>query len=71
MVVGDWRQVPSKAVLGETMTGPVFDGELAWHEEAFGEQPILEPWEDPFHVLDSDEPLEGGIENPEVCESCQ
>jgi hypothetical protein len=53
------------------MTGPVFDGELAWHEEAFGEQPILEPWEDPFHGLDSDEPLEGGIENPEVCESCQ
>jgi hypothetical protein len=53
------------------MTGPIFDKELAWREEAFGEHPILGPWGDPFHGVDADEALEGGIENPEVCESCQ
>ena len=42
-----------------------------WREEAFGERPILGPWGDPFHGPESDEPLECGLENPEVCESCQ
>ena len=45
-----------------------FDDELVWREEAFGERPILAPWGDPFH---DDAPLECGLENPEVCESCQ
>lgn len=50
------------------MSGPLFDEDLAWREEAFGEHPVLGPWGDPFH---SDEVLECGVENPEVCESCQ
>lgn len=44
---------------------------LEWREEAFGEHPVLGPWGDPFHGPGSDEPLVCGIENPEVCESCQ
>jgi hypothetical protein len=42
-----------------------------WREEAFGERPILGPWGDPFHGPQSDEPLECGVETPEVCEPCQ
>jgi len=47
-----------------------FDGDedMLWREEAFGERPVLGPWGDPFH---NEEPLECGIEDPEVCESCQ
>ena len=50
-----------------------FDGDedLVWREEAFGEHPILGPWGDPFHGPEVDEVLGGGLENPEVCESCQ
>ena len=48
--------------------GPLFDEDLAWREEAFGEHPVLGPWGDPF--LD-EEPLVCGVEDPEVCESCQ
>ena len=33
-------------------------------EEQMGEQPALDPFQD-------DEPIACGIENPEVCESCQ
>ena len=47
------------------MSGP---DDLAWREEAFGEHPVLSPFGDPFH---SEEPLECGVENPEVCDSCQ
>lgn len=43
------------------------DDDMAWREEAFGERPVLGPWGDPFH---SEEPLECGLENPEVCEAC-
>jgi len=46
------------------------DGDQAWREEAFGERPVLGPWGDPFHGADVDEPLECGLENPEVCEAC-
>lgn len=53
------------------------DGDLFWREEAFGERPMLGPWGDPIHDLDaephswlSDEVLECGLENPEVCEAC-
>jgi len=53
------------------MAGPRFDDELGWREEAFGEHPILGPWGDPFHGPGADEVLECGIEDPEVCESCQ
>ena len=55
-------------VRGSVVTGPRFDEDLGWREEAFGEHPVLGPWGDPFH---SDEVLECGIEDPEVCESCQ
>ena len=48
--------------------GPLFDEDLGWREEAFGEHPVLGPWGDPF--LD-EEPLVCGVESPEVCESCQ
>ena len=41
---------------------------LEWREEAFGERPVLGPWGDPFH---DEEPLECGVESPQVCESCQ
>ena len=59
-------------VLRDGVWGPFDpDGDLLWREEAFGEHPILGPWGDPFHGPESDEPLECGIENPEVCESCQ
>ena len=44
------------------------DGDLLWREEAFGEHPVLGPWGDPFH---DEEPLVCGVEDPEVCESCQ
>lgn len=47
------------------------DEDMLWREEAFGERPVLGPWGDPFHGPDADEVLECGIENPEVCESCQ
>ena len=50
--------------------GPLFDDDLAWREEAFGEHPVLGPWGDPFHGPESDEPLECGLENPESCEAC-
>jgi|TARA_R110000824_G_scaffold52319_3_gene145181 hypothetical protein len=53
------------------MTGPTFDDEQVWREEAFGERPVLGPWGDPFHGPDTDEVLVGGLENPEGCESCQ
>ena len=53
------------------VTGPRFDDELGGREEAFGEHPILGPWGDPFHGPGADEVLECGIEDPEVCESCQ
>jgi hypothetical protein len=33
-------------------------------EEALGERPSIDPFQD-------EEPLECGLENPEVCESCQ
>ena len=46
----------------------LFDDELGWREEAFGERPVLGPWGDPF--LD-EEPLVCGLEDPEPCESCQ
>ena len=45
-----------------------YDDDLAWREEAFGEHPMLSPIGDPFH---SEEPLECGLETPEVCVSCQ
>jgi len=48
-----------------------YDDDLAWREEAFGEHPILGPWGAPFHGPDVDEVLECGVENPEVCDSCQ
>ena len=49
------------------MTDPLFDVDLEWREEAFGERPMLSPWGDPFH---DEEPLECGLEDPESCESC-
>jgi hypothetical protein len=51
----------------------MFDGDadLVWREEAFGEHPILGPWGDPFHGPEVDEVLGGGLETPEVCDSCQ
>ena len=48
--------------------GPLFDDEFGWREEAFGERPVLGPWGDPFH---DEEPLECGVDEVEVCESCQ
>ena len=48
--------------------GPLFDDELGWREEAFGERPVLGPWGDPFH---DEEPLECGVDEVDVCESCQ
>jgi len=53
------------------VNGPQLDDDLAWREEAFGEHPILGPWGAPFHGPDVDEVLECGVENPEVCDSCQ
>ena len=47
--------------------GPLFDDDLEWREEAFGERPVLGPWGDPFH---DEEPLECGLEAPEPCEAC-
>ena len=47
------------------------EDDQVWREEAFGERPVLGPWGDPFHGPDTDEVLVGGLENPEVCESCQ
>ena len=48
--------------------GPLFDEDLGWREEAFGEHPVLGPWGDPFH---DEEPLECGVDEVDVCESCQ
>ena len=63
-----WPEVTKRVVVG-----PGFDGDddQVWREEAFGERPVLGPWGDPFHGPESDEPLVCGLENPEVCESCQ
>jgi hypothetical protein len=63
-----WPDVTPRVELG-----PAFDGDenQEWREEAFGERPVLGPWGDPFHGPESDEPLECGLENPEVCESCE
>ena len=47
---------------------PLFEDDLEWREEAFGEHPVLGPGGDPFH---DEEPLVCGVEDPEVCESCQ
>ena len=60
-----WPEVTARVVMG-----PGFDGDddQVWREEAFGERPVLGPWGDPFH---DEEPLECGVESPEVCESCQ
>ena len=60
-----WPEVTKRVVVG-----PGFDGDddQVWREEAFGERPVLGPWGDPFH---DEEPLECGVESPEVCESCQ
>ena len=58
-----WPKVTERVMLG-----PLFDDDLEWREEAFGERPVLGPWGDPFH---DDAPLECGLEHPEVCESCQ
>ena len=44
------------------------DEDLVWREEAFGEHPMLDALGNPFR---NEEPLECGVENPEVCESCQ
>ena len=55
-------------VTERVMMGPLFDDDLEWREEAFGERPVLGPWGDPFH---DDELLECGLEDPETCESCE
>ena len=55
-------------VTERVMLGPLFDDDLEWREEAFGERPVLGPWGDPFH---DDELLECGLEDPETCESCE
>ena len=53
------------------MSSPrLFDDELGWREEAFGERPVLGPWGDPFHGPEADEVLECGLEDPEPCEAC-
>ena len=53
------------------LSGPrLFDDELGWREEAFGERPVLGPWGDPFHGPEADEVLVCGVEDPEPCESC-
>ena len=57
-----WPRVTERVMLG-----PLFDDDLEWREEAFGERPVLGPWGDPFH---DEEPLECGLEDPESCESC-
>jgi len=57
-----WPKVTERVMLG-----PLFDDDLEWREEAFGERPVLGPWGSPFH---DDEPLECGLEDPEVCEAC-
>ena len=46
------------------MGGLLFDGDLAWREEALGERPSIDPFQD-------EEPLVCGLEHVEVCESCQ
>ena len=58
-------------VTGRVELGPLFDEDLGWREEAFGERPVLGPWGDPFHGPESDEVLECGVDEVEVCESCQ
>ena len=63
-----WPEVTERVRLGSGVDG---DDDQVWREEAFGERPALGPWGDPFHGPESDEPLECGLENPEVCESCQ
>ena len=55
-------------VTGRVEVGPLFDEDLGWREEAFGERPVLGPWGDPFH---DEEPLECGVDEVDVCESCQ
>jgi len=55
-------------VTGRVELGPLFDEDLGWREEAFGERPVLGPWGDPFH---DEEPLECGVDEVDVCESCQ
>ena len=58
-----WPKVTERVMLG-----PLFDDDLEWREEAFGEPPVLGPWGDPFH---DEEPLECGVDEVDVCESCQ
>jgi len=58
-----WPEVTERVELG-----PLFDEDLGWREEAFGEHPVLGPWGDPFH---DEEPLECGVDEVDVCESCQ
>ena len=55
-------------VTGRVELGPLFDEDLGWREEAFGERPVLGPWGDPFH---DEEPLECGVDEVDGCESCQ
>lgn len=42
-------------------TGDIYEDML---EEKMGEQPVLDPFQ-------NDEPITCGLENPEVCDSCQ
>ena len=58
-----WPEVTERVELG-----PLFDEDLGWREEAFGEHPVLGPWGDTFH---DEEPLECGVDEVAVCESCQ
>ena len=58
-----WPEVTERVELGDW-----FDEDLGWREEAFGERPVLGPWGDPFH---DEEPLECGVDEVDVCESCQ
>jgi hypothetical protein len=51
-----WPEVTPRVVLG-----PLFDTD---DENIMGERPDLDPFDD-------DTPLECGIEDPEVCDSCQ
>jgi len=69
LVLRDGAWVPYTEERAEARFDP--NADMVWREEAFGEHPILGPWGDPFHGPESDEPLECGLENPEVCESCQ
>ena len=43
------------------------DSEVYGREEAFGEHPVLPPFDDPF---DDDEPLDCGFDEAEECEVC-